>query len=176
MPGRNRRGELYIWIPNWDGDDDGTPGFQHYKDRDPIWIKNYTRLLVKDEYLRLSGHRRAVLHGVWLAYATSRRRLSADTLTLSSRLLLKVTTPDLKALSDAGFIEVVASKVLARRYQAASKVLALNARPRARVEVELEVLKDQTPVARGKAGANGVSPDEDVAFDLPADMTKAMPS
>jgi hypothetical protein len=42
----------YIVIPNWDGPD----GFQHYRDRDPIWIKNYRALMAKDEYLESLNH------------------------------------------------------------------------------------------------------------------------
>lgn len=102
----------------------GWEQFQHYRDREPSWIKNYTRLLSSDKYLSLSGHRRAVLHGLWLAYASSNRQLIVETSSLSARLNLRVTTPDLKALNHAGFIRFrasnPASKTLARRYQAAS--------------------------------------------------------
>lgn len=113
--------QTYIWIPNWDG----PSGFQHYKERDPIWIKNYTRLLNKDEYLALSSHRRGILHGLWMAYATSNRRLRGDTRSLSQRLQIKVSTSDLESLNHAGFIEFLASNVLADRLQAASRPLAL---------------------------------------------------
>jgi hypothetical protein len=163
----------YVWIPNWEGSDDNPEGFQHYKNRDPIWIKNYTRLLSKDEYLALSGHRRGVLHGIWLAYATSRRRLPHETLTLTRRLGLKVTTADLASLNHAGFIEVVASDVLAERLQDASP----HARPRARGELEVEEEQDQSLVARGQAD-NGTAPplaDDDIPFDIPNDLVKAMP-
>jgi hypothetical protein len=94
--------------------------FQHYKDRDPKWIKCYSRLMHDDEYLMLSGHRRAVLHGVWLEYASSSCQLRLDPKSLSSRLHLRVTSSDLKALVDAGWISVSASKPLAPRYQRAS--------------------------------------------------------
>lgn len=164
---------IYIWIPNWDGNKDGTEGFQHYKNRDPIWIKNYTRLLSKDEYLELSAHTRGVLHGIWMAYATSRRRLLGDTLTLSRRLGVKVFKRDIVSLNHAGFIEFVASDVLAKRLQDASP----HARPRARVEVELEEEKDSPSVPRG-LGENGATaePDpEDISFAIPTDLTKAMP-
>jgi len=126
--------DLYIWIPNWDGPD----GFQHYRDRDPVWIKNYTRLLSKDEYLKLSSRRRGILHGVWLLYANSNRTLAGDTRSLSRRLSVRVLNSDLEALSEAGFLEVVASDVLAQRYQAASNPLALT-----RVKEETEVEKEQ---------------------------------
>jgi len=77
--------------------------FQHYKDRNPPWIKNYTELLSDEAYLELSGHRRAILHGLWLEYARSHCRLPVDTRILTRRLNLKVTMADLAALSHAGF-------------------------------------------------------------------------
>lgn len=95
-----------IEIVGWDH-------FQHYKDRWPPWIKNYTELLANDDYLALTGHRRAILHGLWLAYAMSHGRLAHDTLSISRRLSLRVTTADLEALNHAGFIRFVASTSLA---------------------------------------------------------------
>lgn len=110
------KGGLWIVVPRWDGSD----GFQHYRDRDPIWIKNYRTLLSSDEYLTLSFHIRGVLHGLWLAYAASNRQLRDSTLTLTRRIGQRVTTRDLLALNHAGFIEFSASRPLAPVYQAAS--------------------------------------------------------
>lgn len=93
--------ERWIVIPNWDGPD----GFQHYKDRDPIFIKNYRRLLTKEEYLALSFHCRGILHSLWLEYAASNRQISDNTLTLTRRLGQRVVRRDLERLNQAGFIE-----------------------------------------------------------------------
>ncbi len=114
----------WIWVPRWDGPD----GFQHYRDRDPIWIKNYTRLLSDDAYVALSLPSRGLLHGIWVAYAVSARRLPGNTLVLSRRLGCQVKRQTLEALVHAGFIEIIASDVLATRLQDASP----HARPRAR--------------------------------------------
>jgi len=100
--------ELWIEIPNWDR-------FQHYRDRNPPWIKNYLELLHDDNYLSLTGHERAVLHGLWLEYASSRRRLRLDTRSISARLNLRVTTATLERLNHAGFVTLSASKALAPR-------------------------------------------------------------
>ncbi len=108
--------DRWIWIPNWDG----PTGFQHYKDRDPLWIKCYTRLMSKDEFLMLTFHQRGVLFGVWLAYARSNRQLRHSTLTLTRQLSQRVLTRDLNALQNAGFIEVIDRFLLAERLQAAS--------------------------------------------------------
>jgi hypothetical protein len=106
--------ERYIWIRNWHK-------FQHYGNhRTPPWIKSYIELLSDDHYLNLSHHQRGVLHGLWLAFASSRRQLILDTRSLSRRLNGRVTTQQLEALIDAGFIEVIASNVLAERLQDAS--------------------------------------------------------
>ena len=134
--------EVYIQIPDWER-------FQHYKDRDPPWIKNYVKLLHKDEYLSLSGHARGILHGIWMTYSTSHRQLRGDTATLSRRLNLKVTRHDLEALVQAGFIQLVASTVLAKRYQDASKTLAL-ARARA-LAIEEEREKPLTTDVQGSS-------------------------
>lgn len=91
----------FIIIPRWDSPD----GFQHYKDRDPKWIKVYTRLLDDDAYLSLTATQRAVLHGLWLMYAKSAGRVPEDTSKLSRRLGLRVTKQTLDALNHAGFIE-----------------------------------------------------------------------
>lgn len=104
----------YVVVRNWER-------FQHYRDRTPPWIKTYLELMSDDAYLGLTGHRRAVLHGLWMEYARARRRLPDDTATISRRLALKVTTSDLEALNHAGFIEVGASTPLAPRAHAKRK-------------------------------------------------------
>lgn len=89
--------DLWIIVPRW-------TEFQHYRDRDPKWIKVYNNLLSSDDYLDLSGHRRAVLHGLWLAYAASGCELRLNTRSLSRRLQLKVTSADLDALEGGSWI------------------------------------------------------------------------
>lgn len=95
---------LWITIPNWER-------FQHYgQARRPIWIKNYTALLHKDEYVDLSYGQRGLLHGIWLAYAELRGRLAVERLT--AELRQRARKDSLDALNHAGFIDVVASKPL----------------------------------------------------------------
>lgn len=108
--------DRWIWIPHWDGPE----GFQHYKGRDPIWIKNYTRLLSKSEYMDLTLPQRGLLHGIWLAYAVSSRKLPGNTLVLSRRLGCQVKQRSLQSLAEAGFIQFLDSNTLATRLQAAS--------------------------------------------------------
>jgi hypothetical protein len=90
--------ERDIVIPKW-GE------LQHYKKQTrPPWIKAYTKLLHDDRYLSLTETQRAVLHGLWLLYAASGRKVPENTSKLSRALSLRVTKPTLKALEQAGFI------------------------------------------------------------------------
>ena len=121
----------WIVIPRWDE-------FQHRdmaRSTVPPWIKLYTRLLHDDDYLDLTAHQRAVLHGIWLTYASARRQLSVNTASLSSHLRLRVMTRDLEALNHAGFIEFSASRP-------AGKVAGLE------VEVEKKELKILPPALK----------------------------
>jgi hypothetical protein len=101
----------WIVIPNWDR-------FQHYKDRDPPWIKLYTDLAHREEWLDLTMAERGLLVTIWIEYARSGCTLGANRL---RRLLHRnYRTNALEPLIDAGFITVVASKPLAARYHDAS--------------------------------------------------------
>jgi hypothetical protein len=96
----------WIVIHNW-------PEFQHYKDRDPSWIKDYVSQHSHGDYRRLSFHLRGILKDLRLAYASSNGQLLADTRQLSRQLGERVTTRDLESLNHAGLIEFSASKPLA---------------------------------------------------------------
>ncbi len=129
--------ERWIVIPRWHAAD----GFQHYKDRDPTWIKNYRYLLSDDDYLSLTAGERAILHGLWLVYASSDGQVRFEPSSLTRRLNLRVRSRHLEALNHAGFIQIVASKPLALRYQQASLELE--------VEKEKKVVKEER--SNGKA-------------------------
>ena len=96
----------WIVIPNWNE-------FQHYPERDPIWIKNYRALLNDEDYLSLTPSERSLLHGIWLAYARSDGQLRHSTTTLQAQLRQRVLTRQLERLKDAGWIRVRASKPIA---------------------------------------------------------------
>ncbi len=100
--------EQWIIVPKWDR-------FQHYKDRNPRWIKLYTELVNNPDWDDLTCHQRGVLTTVWVEYALSKGRLSTDIASRRTKGGLKQGT--LKALVDAGFIELSASKPLALCYQ-----------------------------------------------------------
>jgi hypothetical protein len=93
---------LWVHIVGWEK-------FQHAdtlkRSTPPPWIKVYTRLLSEDDFLDLTEHRRLLLLELWLEYARTRARLRLDTRSISRRLHMRVTTADLDALNQAGYIE-----------------------------------------------------------------------
>lgn len=93
--------ERWIVIPNWDR-------FQHYKDRDPSWIKVYLELFNRDDYLRLTPTSRALLHGIWGLYALSHGRLRASR--VPQALNMRASSVQWESLVQAGFIELSASE------------------------------------------------------------------
>ena len=95
----------WIVIRNWDK-------FQHYRDREPVWIKNYVRLLHDDNYLGLTFHQRGLLHGLWIAYAASGRQIRDSTASVHRMLGQRTTNAQLLSLNRAGFIDVLASAEL----------------------------------------------------------------
>jgi hypothetical protein len=114
--------EQWISVKNWSR-------FQRYDPsvRNLPWIKNYTSLLHDPDYMDLSEHRALLLHRLWLVYAASRSRVAADSLTSLSRSLgVRVTRSDLEALTEAGFIEIVAQSSHTERTHAAHVDLDLD--------------------------------------------------
>lgn len=100
---------LWIEIVGWDT-------FQHYKDRQPVWIKLYPKLLDNEDYLQLPVGARLLLIELWMLYAQTGAQVRLDTRSLHGRLRHRTTSEQIEALRDAGFIRVRASKPLAHRY------------------------------------------------------------
>ena len=111
--------QLTIIVPRWNE-------FQHYKDREPKWIKVYTRLHSDDSFLELTGHQRAVLIGIWVEAARSGVRtrdtpelqqswLRVSRESLARRLALAIKMRDLKAIETQGFIQIMLANQLAER-------------------------------------------------------------
>jgi hypothetical protein len=103
--------DRWIVIPRWED-------FQHYKDRDPIWIRTYTRLLHNADYLDLTLSQRGILHGLWLMRAMHNENISeasARHLLVTNKAEARHWRGNLDALNHAGFIEVAASSSLAQR-------------------------------------------------------------
>jgi hypothetical protein len=73
----------------------------------PPWIKLYHRLLDNDDYLALTPKRQSILVGIWMLYARKGRPILEHTASISRALGQRVSSADLEALSNAGFIEVL---------------------------------------------------------------------
>jgi hypothetical protein len=130
--------QQWIWIHNWEK-------FQHYKQRQPTWIKVYVELLGDDRYLSLTSSRRGLLHGLHLAFTWTRLELPLDLKKINTWLRLEAKMTDIEALNHAGFIEILASSVLAERLQGARAALASRA-PARSPDVEKEVEEKQPTV------------------------------
>jgi hypothetical protein len=97
-------GDSWIVIPNWDK-------FQHYKDRDPPWIKLYTELNRRDDWRTLTYAERGLLCSLWTEYCVAGGVLRVSD--LGARCGQRVDSRALDSLNHAGFIQLAASKPLA---------------------------------------------------------------
>jgi hypothetical protein len=109
----------YLRVKNWDE-------FQHYKDRNPPWIKLHRSLLDDYEFSCLQDASKAHLMLIWLFASQNDGRIPEDAKFLQRKLSLE-KPPDLKALTDQGLLipEQNASNVIAERKQDAGNVLSL---------------------------------------------------
>jgi hypothetical protein len=108
----------YLRVKNWDT-------FQHYKDRNPPWIKMHRGLLDDYEFGRLQDASKAHLMMIWLFASQNGGRVPADPRFLQAKLSLD-KQPDLNVLVEQGFLipEQTASPPLSERKQDASTVIA----------------------------------------------------
>lgn len=93
-------------IRNWER-------FQHYKTRNPPWVKLHKQLLDNPEWSNLPDHAARLLVELWLLASEAGGELpSADRIAFRVRRPLKSVSASLKVLLDIGFLED-ASNVLA---------------------------------------------------------------
>jgi ribosomal protein L32 len=97
----------YIIIKNW-------KQFQHYKDRNPPWIKLYHSLLDDYEYSQLNDASKLLLLSLWMLAGRTDNKIPNDLSWIKSKSMLN-NKIDLKPLINNGFISINgdASKVLA---------------------------------------------------------------
>jgi hypothetical protein len=98
--------DYWIVVPRWHE-------FQHYKDRNPTWIKVYAKLLNNPDYIELSLASKGLLQIIWLAYSQRGEQLTIKQLRHFVRPSL-LGRPQLESLNHAGFIWFSASKPLAQ--------------------------------------------------------------
>jgi len=101
----------FFRVTNWDQ-------YQHYKDRDPTWIKLYARLLDDYAFASLPDNTKWHLIGIFLLASKQGNRIPGDPRWVRKKIAAR-TRVDLTALRTAGFIEEDASTVLAGAEQGA---------------------------------------------------------
>lgn len=106
----------YLTVRNWEK-------LQHYKHRNPPWIKLHSRILTDYEFACLQDASKLHLLLIWVLASQTDNQVPADPEYLQKTLGLE-EKPDLKLLVDKGFL-IDASNVLAECEQDASKTLAL---------------------------------------------------
>lgn len=130
--------------------------FQHYRDRDPVWIKVYSRLLDDGDFLALPEAAQAQLVKLWLLASRCRNQIRDDARFLRHALHTDKLYTD--ALIKAGFLERSASNALAESEHGAREMGQMSsphARPRARGETETET-ETETTLPPTRANGTGV--------------------
>lgn len=93
--------------------------FQHYKDRNPPWIKLYYELLDNEDFLTLHDASKMHLIGIWLLASRFQNRVPMDAQWIGNRIGANQPI-DFPALISSGFLEHCdASSVLAPCKQSA---------------------------------------------------------
>jgi len=136
--------------------------FQHYKDRNPPWIKLHREILNDRTYMTLPLASKALAPLMWLLASESKNGVfngSADDLMFRLHITKKEYEDGVKPLINKGFFEI-ASGVLADCQQ--------DARPETETETETEKEKE-TEVER-KRGTKGSRLSTD--FELPDSWTE----
>jgi hypothetical protein len=110
----------YLAIRNWES-------FQHYKDRDPTWIKVYGRLLDDAEFLALPEAAQAQLIKLWLIASRCRNRITNSKAFLQHSLHCRRLY--INELLEAGFLEP-ADQIEERTEKWASRYVAPDVRAR----------------------------------------------
>lgn len=89
----------YLQVVNWSE-------FQHYKDRNPPWIKLHNQILENYEYTRLPDVTKAHLFGLWMLASRTENKIPNDLEWLAGKLGATEKV-DLNALLVSGFIEFI---------------------------------------------------------------------
>ncbi len=110
--------------------------YQHYKDRNPPWIKLHRELLTSRMWVSCNDETRALAVACMLLAAATENNIPADTAYLK-RVAYLNKKPDLKPLLDIGFIEAIESK------DSASKVAQTVRNACSETEAETEAEKKE---------------------------------
>ena len=94
-------------VRNWDT-------FQHYKNRNPPWIKLHTALVDNYDWSKLPDAAKAHLMGIWILASKHQNKVPADPAWIAKRI--GATEPvDLQVLISAGFISLASESLTGRQ-------------------------------------------------------------
>lgn len=110
--------------------------FQHYKKRNPPWIKLHRSVLDNPDFSCLQDASKLHLILIWLLASQTGNKLPYDEVWLTRKFMLQKKI-DLQPLMNNGFIEY-ASNALAENKQDASDLLLLDREEESREETETE--------------------------------------
>jgi hypothetical protein len=144
----------YLIVKNW-GD------FQHYKQRNPPWIKLYTRLTDDYEFSSLADASKLLAVYLWMFAAKHGNKIPCDREWLRRVLPLKWTDENLKSLIQHGFIECTGDASI---MLAPCKQSAMPRRDREETETETETETEEPSVERKAARPNGKETEEVFAY------------
>lgn len=127
--------------------------FQHYKDRDPPWIKLHRELLTSQTWVTLDDASRVLAVALMLLAAGTDNKIPADPGYLK-RVAYLNAVPDWRPLLKTGFVDLidengeVASKTLAPATECASEERQSRGEQRRAEEKSVELKLDRSPVDR----------------------------
>jgi hypothetical protein len=122
----------YIVVKEWER-------YQHYKDRNPPWIKLHRELLTSNTWVTMDDASRVLAIAIMLLAAATGNRIPADP-TYLMRVAYLNRKPDWSKLVETGFIEIIGEngtlQADASTMLADASVLQADARPEKRREEE----------------------------------------
>jgi hypothetical protein len=125
---------VFLKVANWEE-------YQHYKDRNPPWIKLHNQLLDSYEFCSLPDASKAHLLAIWMLASRSNNKLPHDAGWISRKISASEPV-DLDLLIESGFLEYIELK---QQVKPAIKPLA-SCKQNACLETEAE-----TEESRGKS-------------------------
>ncbi len=123
----------FIRIKNWET-------YQHYKDRNPPWIKLHRELITSETWVSLNDAGRVLAISIMLLAAASGNRIKDD-LNYIKRVAYLHDVPNLSPLFKIGFIERIDE---IEKVDSTSEQLHTNARPEGETEESREEEKEES--------------------------------
>ena len=136
---------VFLKVANWEE-------YQHYKDRNPPWIKLHNQLLDSYEFCSLPDASKAHLIAIWMLASRSNNKLPHDTNWISRKISASEDV-DLDLLIDSGFLEYIEPK---QQVKSASNALA-DSKQNACLETEGETEEIGRASCRERVESSGVA-------------------